>query len=146
MIDLRKKISIQRNMREDNKGESGLPPNLLIFIIAAAISVGLILAWMLIITPPLDHIEVTPTTLNNANSNSTFNITVTAYNTDGGMSGCEITIDGAGIDMKAITGDDGSYTFVDIMPTLPPNTNSDFIQVTVSDGSNVVTQSIAVSK
>ena len=115
-------------------------------VVIAAVAIVIILAWLFIMTPPLEYIEVSPTMVNDVNTvNETFDITVTAYNSKGAMSGCEITLAGPGIDIKAITGDDGSYTFSSVTPTLPPNTNSDFIQVTVSSGGNVVTQSIEVN-
>ncbi len=147
MINLRTKISIHKGMREDDRGVLGLPLNLLIMVVIAAVAIGIILSWMFLLTPPLDYIEVTPTMVSDVSTaNTTFDIEIIAHNDKGTMSGCEITIEGAGIDMKAITGDDGSYTFVDVSPVLPPNTNSDFITVTVSGGGNQVTQSIAVNK
>ncbi len=147
MNNLRTKFSIHKGLREDNGGVLGLPLNLLIMVVIAAVAIGIILSWMFLLTPPLEYIEVTPTMVNDVGTaNTSFDVEIIAHNDKGTMSGCEITIDGAGIDMKAITGDDGSYTFVGVTPTLPPNTNSDFIQVTVSGGGNVVTQSIAVNK
>ncbi len=136
-----------RSIRTDESGVLGLPLNLLIMVVIAAVAIGIILSWLFLLTPPLEYIEVTPTMVNDVDTvNSTFVITVTAYNDNGPMSGCEITVQGIGVDVVAITNDDGSFTFTGISPTLPPNTNADFITVTVSGGGNVVTQSIAVNK
>ena len=134
-------------MKNDNSGVLGLPLNLLIMVVIAAVAIGIILAWLFLLTPPLDYIEVEPTMVNDVGTtNSEFDVEVTAYNSNGAMSGCEVSLSGPGIDVKAITGDDGSFTFTDVTPDLPPNTNSDFIVVTVSGGGNTVTQSIAVNK
>ncbi len=147
MTNYRENIRTPRSIRTDDSGVLGLPLNLLIMVVIAAVAIGIILSWMFLLTPPLEYIEVTPTMVTDVNTvNETFDITVIAYNDKGTMSGCEISIEGMGIDMKAITDDNGEYTFTGVTPTLPPNTNSDFIKVTVSGGGNVVTKSIAVNK
>ena len=147
MTNCREKIRTPRSIRTDDSGVLGLPLNLLIMVVIAAVAIGIILSWMFLLTPPLEYIEVTPTMVNDVNTvNESFDVTVIAYNDKGTMSGCEVSIVGMGIDMKAITNDDGSFTFTGVTPKLPPNTNSDFIVVTVSGGGNVVTQSIAVNK
>ena len=147
MTSYRDKIRTPRSIRVDDNAVLGLPLNLLIMVVIAAVAIGIILSWLFLMTPPLDYIEVNPTMVNDVGTvNATFDVTVTAYNKNGPMSGCEISIEGAGIDMKAITGDDGSYTFTGISPTLPPNTNSDFISVSVSGGGNVKDQGIALNK
>ena len=141
------KINIPRNLRTDNSGVLGLPLNLLIMVVIAAVAIGIILAWLFLLTPPLEYIEVTPTMVKDVSTtNSSFDVTITAYNDKGTMSGCEVTIEGIGIDYKAITDENGYCEFLDVTPDLPPNTNSDFIKITVSGGGNVVTQSIAVNK
>ncbi|MCI0480059.1 MAG: hypothetical protein L0213_00545 [Candidatus Dadabacteria bacterium] len=141
------KIENLRKLSDDERGVLGLPLNLLIMVVIAAVAIGIILTWMFVITPPLDHIEVTPTMVKNVGTvNSTFDVKVAAYNDKGTMAGCEVSLEGAGVDMKAITDSNGEYTFVGVKPVLPPNTNSDFITVTVSGGGNTLTQSIAVNK
>ena len=147
MTSYRDKIRTPRSIRVDDNAVLGLPLNLLIMVVIAAVAIGIILSWLFLMTPPLDYIKVNPTMVNDVGTvNATFDVTVTAYNKNGPMSGCEISIEGAGIDMKAITGDDGSYTFTGISPTLPPNTSSDFISVSVSGGGNVKDQGIALNK
>lgn len=124
-----------------------MPLNLLIMVVIAAVAIGIILSWLFLLTPPLEYIEVTPSMVDDVGTvNQSFDVTVKAYNSKGTMSGLEITMEGAGVDLKAITGDDGSYTFTDVTPTLPPNSHSEFIKVTVSDGSNPQTASIVVNR
>ena len=152
MNNYKTKIRTSRSLRTDNSGVLGLPLNLLIMVVIAAVSIGIILAWLFLLTPPLEYIEVQvngedTTTVKDVNTaNATFDVSITAYNDKGTMSGCEVTIEGIGIDYKAITDENGYCEFLDVTPNLPPNTNSDFIKITVSGGGNVVTQSIAVNK
>ena len=137
-----------RSIRNDKSGVLGLPLNLLIMVVVAAVAIGIILAWLFILTPPLERIEVTPTMVNDIDTvNQSFDVTVTAYNSKGTMSGLEVTIEGAGITSKsAITDSNGTFTFTGVTPNLGPDTPSDFIVVTVSDGTNPQSQSIAVNK
>ena len=135
-----------KNVKNDKRGVLGLPLNLLIMVVIAAVAIGIILSWLFIMTPPLEYIVVTPDQINDAGTaNQSFSVTVTAYNSKGTMSGCDVTFSGLGIDHVGKTGEDGTYT-ITLTPTFGPNDHSGLIDISVSNGGNTVPGSIAVNK
>jgi len=131
-----------RRLRASNRAVTGLPLNLLIMVVIAAVAIGIILAWLYAIEPPVDRVEVSPNSIN-LSTTPTASVTITAYNSRGPMSGVEVHLDGAGVDWRGITDSNGEVQ-VSITPDLGSQ-QSGVIKVFATGGGNTEPASIAVN-
>lgn len=124
-----------RKFRTNNSGAiEGLPLQLLIMVIIAAVGIGIVVGWMSFSKTEVGSVTADPGTIEVTKAGGTANKTITVTVLDQNnkaLKDATVTISGCGADTAKKTGTDGKVSF-DITATLPINTNTGEITIAAS--------------
>jgi len=145
MLEKRRKESSVKGMKSKKRrkwntsgGLEGLPLQLIIMMIIAAIGISIVVAWLTVFSEkPLHELEIesiAPDSKKGTNvltDGEQYTIKIKALNTDQKpMEGVTIVLEGPGVNKIATTDSDGIATFSNVEPTLGTNVAVGMIDVT----------------
>lgn len=129
----------KRKLWKDDKGILGMPLEILVMVIIAAVAITILVLW-LSTGASLDHIDVVagdyPENVSDITNGFDYTIEVTAYDSNGNtLEGATVRATGPGIESTLSTNHMGLAEF-DYTPDLPRNVNTGVVRIEVEYSSS----------
>jgi len=136
----RKGANMNNIRRNENGGIEGLPLQLLIVVIIASVGIAVVLGWMGSIdeVKTIKTINVDPdgiTVAKTTGEKTVTTFTVTVYDGDDNpIDNVALVLSGAGVTETAFTNQDGSFSWSNLLVTLPDGIDLGEISITAQKG------------